>query len=555
MKKLLTLFIAAAVLALAGCGKTPAPQQQPAKEPQGTAVIGLASPITGKYFFTDAWGTTGTDSDISKLIFGGNTVTTDKKGELVYNDGVLKSVDICEEKNGDRTYTFTLNDGLKFSDGSSLTAKDYVFSVLLQSSYAFLHLENASNTRYSHLVGWEEFASGKSNQFEGVELISDNQFSLTIDGDKLPYYDEMSMVDICPLPRSVLAPELALTASGWEWNSVTTAQLRNTLLGSTGYRFFPTVTAGPYMLTDISGRGTDTVLTLEYNPYYAPAEKDAAPRIASLQISTANLSAPENYDLICGLSGKEIAAARDAVADCGMTDYLYQSNVLSAVLFGESVPLRVRHALAALLDPEDCTELLAARWGEPIIGLNLPSDELTKTYRLDLIHESARWNDPSLAETLLAGSEPAVTLTFDRDDPDAAAMAAHLADVAEDSDLLTIQMRPVDRSALTSILQSGEYELLFFHDELSGMPWEGPEKLTGKLAEAAEYLAETSGGLDYRYEEKWLAFQDLYQQELPALGICSYEHCDLTGKRLTGYGEPTAQTDWTKLILSAEISE
>lgn len=553
MKKLMTLFIAAAVLALAGCGKTPAPQENAVKEPEGTAVIGTASPVTGQYFFAGPWGNTGADSDIGELLFGGNTVTTGKKGEPVCNSGVLKSVDIREEKNGDRTYTFTLNDGLKFSDGSSLTAKDYVFSVLVQSCAAFAQLEDADNTRYSHLIGWKEFSSGESEQFKGVRLLSGNQFALTIDGDELPYYDEMSMVDICPLPAAVLAPECSISSSGW--SGVTAAQLHDTFLGSDGYRFFPAVTAGPYMLTDISGSGAGTVLTLEYNPHYSPAEHEPAPHIASLQIGTADLSAPENYDLICGISGDDIAAVRSAVAEYGMADHLYQSSELSAILFGENVSLKVRHALAALLDPEACTDLLAGRWGEPVIGLNPPAAKLTETYRLDLVRESVRWNDPSFAETLLGDSAPELTLTFDSDDTDAAAMAAYLTAIAEDSGLLAVHANPVDRQALIRAQRSGDYELLFFHDEITGMPWEGPEKLTEKLAEAAEYLADTSGGLGYRYEEKWLSFQDLYQQELPALGLCGYERCDLVGERLKDYGEPSADIGWTELILSAKIEE
>ena len=104
MKKLMLFLMAAAVFALSSCSGKDAPQtEEPAAKPEGTAVIGLASPVSGKFFFTDAWGSTETDTDIRSLIFGGDTVVSGPNGASVFNTGVLRSADIYEEPNGDRT--------------------------------------------------------------------------------------------------------------------------------------------------------------------------------------------------------------------------------------------------------------------------------------------------------------------------------------------------------------------------------------------------------------------------------------------------------------------
>lgn len=553
MKKLMAILAAAAIFSLAGC--TPKTEDTAVQQSEGTAVIGLADSISGEYLFTDAWGSHGTDTEIRSLIFGGGTVARAKDGTLVSDSSTLQSVTIREEKNGDRTYIFTLNSDLYYCDGSPITARDYVFSVLLQSSREFAQLDGADNTLYDHLVGWEAFSSGQSSTFEGVKLLSDTQFSLTISRNVLPCYDELTMVQVYPLPVSVLAPDCKI--SGSEWSGVTSAALRKTILGSNGYRYQPTVTAGPYALTEISGSGDDFTLTLTANSYYNGGINNVSPYIATLKIGKADLDSPEKYDLICGISGKDTLFAAKAVAENNMTDYSYTGNEMSAILFGESIPVNVRQALAALLDPEACVELLAGRWGEPVVGMNSLSTELTEIYHAELVRLNAVWNDPDLAEKLLIGSEPELTFTYDQDDERGADMAALLQQISEDTSLLTVTAEPVSSSELTEMRLDGDYDLLFFNDDLptDAMPWDGPEIFPESMQDNLDSLMHTSGGLDYRYEEKWLAFQKLYQQELPALGLCGYEQCDLTGPRLINYQDPSAAENWTTLILSAWIEE
>ena len=50
---------------------------------------------------------------------------------LDWDPVVVKDHEVIENDDGSKTYRFEINDNLKWSDGSPITAKDYVFSLLL----------------------------------------------------------------------------------------------------------------------------------------------------------------------------------------------------------------------------------------------------------------------------------------------------------------------------------------------------------------------------------------------------------------------------------------
>ena len=47
---------------------------------------------------------------------------------------MVRTLETQTQGNGDRIYTITLNPGLKYSDGSDITSKDYAFNFLLMTS-------------------------------------------------------------------------------------------------------------------------------------------------------------------------------------------------------------------------------------------------------------------------------------------------------------------------------------------------------------------------------------------------------------------------------------
>ncbi len=157
--------------------------------------------------------------------------------------------------------------GLTYNDGTPIGALDYVFSVLLQSSPE-LNALGAATYGYSQLVGYTAFSEGRSQVFSGVRLIDQNTFSLTIYNGYLPYFYELTYVNVTPYPISVLAPGLTVLDDGdgayiapleGQEAEFTSELLQKTILDpDTGYLSHPMVTSGPYQLVSYD-RDTATV--------------------------------------------------------------------------------------------------------------------------------------------------------------------------------------------------------------------------------------------------------------------------------------------------------
>ena len=88
------------------------------------------------------------DSDVESLTQGLQTVVMSKLGAFVQNPTAIESMTTYNNADGTKTYTFTLYPDLKFSDNNAVTAKDYLFSVLVMDDFpAFL--------------GYKEYKSGE----------------------------------------------------------------------------------------------------------------------------------------------------------------------------------------------------------------------------------------------------------------------------------------------------------------------------------------------------------------------------------------------------------
>lgn len=107
---------------------------------------------------------------------GSNLLRADAKGKL--QPDLAEKVDVSEDG---LTYTATLRDGLKWSDGSDLTAEDFVYSwqrmvdPKTASEYAYLATE-------SHLKNAEDINSGKNPDLDSLGVKADGNkviFTLT----------------------------------------------------------------------------------------------------------------------------------------------------------------------------------------------------------------------------------------------------------------------------------------------------------------------------------------------------------------------------------------
>lgn len=183
-------------------------------------VIGNTTEIGGK-LRNATFGTSSpaaSDNDIEGLISGYSTVVANKTGDYQYDTKTV--VEKQEDKvndDGTRTFTVEIKNDLKFSDGTPITAKNYLYSLLAFSTpVAAEKAAGGSNTAGQAYVGYEEFAAydgtndGKtvdkvtaSKVFKGVRLIDDYTYSLTVTEGYASYFYGITLAGLSPTAKAM----------------------------------------------------------------------------------------------------------------------------------------------------------------------------------------------------------------------------------------------------------------------------------------------------------------------------------------------------------------
>jgi ABC-type transport system substrate-binding protein len=507
--------------------------------------VGLASGITGQLMpgLTES----GADDNLQSLLFGAENVSLVAENSYAFNTSVINASSITDGADGSRTYTFTLADGLCYSDGSALTAKDYVFSVLLRSAEVFAEMGGDDST-YRLLDGYDSYREGGA--FSGVRLLSDSSFSLTIAAESLPSYQEMLLTQVIPLPMAVLAPDAVLTddGSGAVLSGLDEPALRQNVAA---YSAFPTVTAGPYMLTGVE----NGAYSLTCNPNYAGGYYKRQPSIENLCVETADLDNGGQYDLLVGLTGRyEMDAANRLLADGSLSGSLsYDSLVVSSIRFSDDVSTEIRQAIAKMIDPQEAAEKLAGHWGqEPLGNIPLASSLFSEIYSSFSFSYSG--TDPIGADQLLeeAGNGETVILTYayDPDDAESCALLELLEAADEQQSLLTIVPQATTDPALQALAD------LTYQKEQYSKSWAPWAEMNGTALEEQALQLQNTAYLPFyadRFEGKLLDFEEQLMEQLPVLPLAVYEAYDLYGKRLVGYRDVDVYDDWTIWIQYCRI--
>lgn len=376
-KKLLSLFLVGVLSAsmIAGCGKPEEKKDQTSKEDTQESdesgddvtysnkqvVIGDITETSGD--IQPHWTNNASDYNAYKLVYGLATVTNDKEGQWLYDEkNVVEKVEETENEDGSATWTYTIKDGLKFSNGDPITAKDYAFYYLFWSSPIVQGDLKASyaGSVGQYLKGYAAYSAGETNALEGVHLIDDKTFSVTIDAQWLPYYYGKALTAAYPeymagwVPSDVTIEE---TENGAKFSDNFTAEH----IGDTvnAYRYNPTGCSGPYMLDSYDENGY--AYTLKRNPNYPGNFEGQTANIETVvykyvetdtmidQLKTGAI------DLLLQCSeGNEIEAGLDLVDEGGFNYCAYPRAGYGMISFkcnqGPTQFLEVRQAIAYLLD-------------------------------------------------------------------------------------------------------------------------------------------------------------------------------------------------------------
>ena len=351
-KRLLSAFLAAAMtVSLAACGGgsddgavtnnpdvgtvdefTEAESEDAAQtvsvrpeSPMGQLILGSTTDLECD-FYDAVYNNSATNYMMYSLLHGYSTVVVSKDGEWMTDPMVVADLKDTENEDGTKTFTITLNDGLVWTDDTAVTAKDYVFAILLESSPEMMGVENYGATSYTFVEGWADFNAGTTKTLKGVHLIDDKTFSITVAAEELPYHYDLAYAGVVPRPLAVIAPgcdivdsEDGASISG----EFTTDLLLETIADpDTGYRYNPQVTCGPYKLVSYdaaSRQGTFTV-----NDKFVGTAAGFKPVIETVIIKTVTSDTQINelqagtVDLLFQISGgTDIEAGLDLV-DAGL---------------------------------------------------------------------------------------------------------------------------------------------------------------------------------------------------------------------------------------------
>ena len=332
-------------------------------EPTGQMVIGSITQLENEFYDT-SFSSAETNYNMYDLLHGGaEAVAYTKEGEFQYNDTVVASHEETENEDGTKTFTVTIKDGLVWSDGTPITAKDYVFAVLLESSDEMAGVDQyPSNVGYSY-VGYDEWNAGTADTFTGVRLVDEMTYALTVKAEELPYHYDITYASVRPRPLHVIAPDCDVvdTENGAQITGEFTTELLSETINNTetGYRYNPQVTCGPYLFDSFDQASQQA--TLKVNPNYMGDYRGVKPVIETLIIKTVSSDTMMNelesgsVDLLYSSSGGDtINAGLDLVEEGAANQVSYMRNGYGKIQFDCSVfptdSEKVRQAIAYCLD-------------------------------------------------------------------------------------------------------------------------------------------------------------------------------------------------------------
>ena len=293
MSKLLAvMLVLVMVLAMfAGCENTDKPATEPPKPDTtaGNEPVKTDAPVTDAPPATDApkpavtnqiiygtttelsgdlgnawWTNNAADKTLRDLIDDYDVVVTNQSGEFVYNDTVVKEVKSEENEDGTKTYTVTINEGLKYNNGDPITAADFVAYELVALSPATK--EDGAKTTAEIIVGGTEYQNGEAKFISGLRLLDEYTYAITISKDYLPYYFDMTYASLRPIALKQYASAPLVVKDDGEGAYLDGGELKKEEIDAARWIYTDRISAGPYVLAEFDQ--ASLTATLKINPNY-----------------------------------------------------------------------------------------------------------------------------------------------------------------------------------------------------------------------------------------------------------------------------------------------
>lgn len=306
-------------------------------------IMGNTTDLSGKFRYATFGGTNpgAADLDVQNLSTGLETVATTKEGGFEWNPTVVKSHEETMNEDGTRTYTVTIYDDLKLSDGTPVTVKNYVVFPMVFSSPVGVAAAGKDHQFGMTLEGFKTFntydgteGSG-TKELAGLRMIDDYTYSITVSADYANYFYAISYAGLSAYDVSLWIGDADVKDDG---NGV---YFTDDFYAKEGDKYVMAdhiVTAsqntdttypysGPYVVKSYDS--ADKSAVLELNPNFKGNYEGVKPTIAKVVykkiVSSTQLEDLKagTLDVIAGITGGDETNEALALADGSDGKYVY----------------------------------------------------------------------------------------------------------------------------------------------------------------------------------------------------------------------------------------
>lgn len=306
-------------------------------------IMGNTTDLSGKFRYAAFGGSNpgAADLDVQNLSTGLETVATTKEGGFEWNPTVVKSHEETMNEDGTRTYTVTIYDDLKLSDGTPVTVKNYVVFPMVFSSPVGVAAAGKDHQSGMTLEGFKTFntydgteGSG-TKELAGLRMIDDYTYSITVSADYANYFYAISYAGLSAYDVSLWIGDADVKDDG---NGV---YFTDDFYAKEGDKYVMAdhiVTAsqntdttypysGPYVVKSYDS--ADKSAVLELNPNFKGNYEGVKPTIAKVVykkiVSSTQLEDLKagTLDVIAGITGGDETNEALALADGSEGKYVY----------------------------------------------------------------------------------------------------------------------------------------------------------------------------------------------------------------------------------------
>nr|WP_198957416.1 ABC transporter substrate-binding protein [Paenibacillus selenitireducens] len=139
-----------------------------AKNRKDTLIIGMTAP---KGTFSPLFWSTAYDKYVVETVFDSFLAV---QGDGTYAESLAEKIDVSEDG---LKYTYHLKPGVKYSDGTPVTVKDYLFALKVLHDPQY---DGESDILADKIKGGQEYHDGKAKDISGVKIIDDNTVEVTV---------------------------------------------------------------------------------------------------------------------------------------------------------------------------------------------------------------------------------------------------------------------------------------------------------------------------------------------------------------------------------------